>query len=81
MKTYTLNDVKQHNQKNDCWIVIKNKVYDVTEFLSEHPGGSGIILSVSGNDATEFFDELHRPEILEEYGNDYIIGHIVTTKL
>ncbi|CAN7991717.1 unnamed protein product [Ixodes hexagonus] len=36
---YTLNDVCQHCHHNDCWLVIHNRVYDVTSFLRQlHPG-------------------------------------------
>lgn len=34
-KTYTLAEVKQHNTKTDLWVIIHDKVYDVTRFLSE----------------------------------------------
>ena len=76
MNTYTMDQVIKHNTKNDCWIVIHNKVYDVTEFLNEHPGGSSIIVGIAGQDATDYFEELHRPQILEEVGSPYIIGEI-----
>ncbi|CAD0088482.1 unnamed protein product, partial [Aureobasidium vineae] len=32
--------VKQHDNAEDCWIILYEKVYDVTSFLEEHPGGS-----------------------------------------
>jgi isopentenyl diphosphate isomerase/L-lactate dehydrogenase-like FMN-dependent dehydrogenase len=41
-------------------------VYDVTDFLSEHPGGSRIILQLAGQDATESYDPVHPPGTLEE---------------
>jgi L-lactate dehydrogenase (cytochrome) len=31
--------LKEHSSKESCWILIHNKVYDVTKFLNEHPGG------------------------------------------
>ena len=76
MNTYTLDEVKCHKSKDDCWIIVKDGIYDLTEFLSIHPGESGIIMSVAGQNATEYFVELHRPEILEEIGDDYLIGHL-----
>ena len=34
-KKYTLEEVKKHNQAGSSWLVIDNKVYDVTKFLDE----------------------------------------------
>lgn len=51
-KTFTTADVSQHNRRNDCWLIIGGKVYDVTSFLSQHPGGSGLITPFCGQDAT-----------------------------
>jgi L-lactate dehydrogenase (cytochrome) len=42
-------EVAKHNSKNDCWIVLDSKAYDVTSFLSEHPGGAPIILKNAGS--------------------------------
>jgi cytochrome b involved in lipid metabolism len=42
-----------------CRTVINDRVYDITDFISQHPGGA-IILSVAGKDATDFFMELHK---------------------
>ena len=81
MNTYTMEEVNKHTTKEDCWLVIDNMVYDVTSFLSSHPGGSSIMVSVAGQDATEYFYELHRKEILNEVGKQYIIGELVSAKL
>ncbi len=81
MNQYTKQEVSKHNTKNDCWIIIKNIIYDVTDFLSIHPGGSSIMLQVAGKDATEYFEELHRPDILANYGMKYIIGELALANL
>jgi cytochrome b involved in lipid metabolism len=81
IKKYTIEEVNKHNTKDDCWIIVKNNVYNMTEFSLIHPGGKNLILSVAGKDATEFFDELHRPEILDEVGKEYLIGYINENKL
>ncbi|MQL93792.1 hypothetical protein Taro_026448, partial [Colocasia esculenta] len=54
VKTYTKAEVSVHNSKKDCWIIIKDKVYDVTPYVEEHPGGDAILTN-AGGDATEGF--------------------------
>lgn len=49
---FSLHQVSEHCTPDDCWIVIFDKVYDVTDFLLEHPGGEYIILESAGRDAT-----------------------------
>ena len=45
-------EVAKHNNKKSCWIVLESKVYDVTSFLSKHPGGAAIILKQAGSVCT-----------------------------
>ncbi|KAJ7068640.1 FMN-dependent dehydrogenase-domain-containing protein [Mycena amicta] len=56
--------VAQHNSRQSCWIIVHGKVYDVTEFLDEHPGGSKIILKYAGKDATQEYDPIHPPDAI-----------------
>ncbi|KAI1827691.1 cytochrome b5-like heme/steroid binding domain-containing protein [Xylaria intraflava] len=53
---YTLQQVSEHRSLDDLWITIRGKVYDVSGYLEEHPGGKDVLLQVSGTDATEDFD-------------------------
>lgn len=39
MKKFTLNDLQKHSTRDDCWIVVHQKVWDITSFIDEHPGG------------------------------------------
>ncbi|CAC9886142.1 unnamed protein product [Aureobasidium pullulans] len=52
--------------EDSCWVVLYGNVYDVTKFVPEHPGGAKIILQLAGQDATEEYDPIHPPGILEE---------------
>ncbi|PWY87546.1 hypothetical protein BO70DRAFT_196425 [Aspergillus heteromorphus CBS 117.55] len=56
--------ISQHKTPEDCWIVVDNQVWDVTEFLEEHPGGSTIILKYAGRDATQPYSEVHAPSVI-----------------
>ncbi|KAH9313704.1 hypothetical protein KI387_022331, partial [Taxus chinensis] len=53
-RVYMKSEVAQHNKRTDCWIIIKDKVYDVTSYVEEHPGGDAI-LAHAGDDSTEGF--------------------------
>lgn len=58
--SFTWDDVAKHNTKEDAWIVVKDKVYDVTEFGKSHPGGR-VIFEFAGRDATDVFSAFHSP--------------------
>ncbi|KZT05333.1 uncharacterized protein LAESUDRAFT_726963 [Laetiporus sulphureus 93-53] len=59
-------EVAEHNSRESCWIIVHGKVYDVTEFLPEHPGGSKIILKYAGKDATAEYDPIHPPNAIRD---------------
>jgi L-lactate dehydrogenase (cytochrome) len=65
-KVFDAAEVAKHNTPESCWVILYGKVYDVTDFLSSHPGGAKIILKLSGKDATEEYDPIHPPGTLEE---------------
>ncbi|KAJ5619617.1 hypothetical protein N7510_003601 [Penicillium lagena] len=58
--------VAKHNTPESCWVILYGKVYDVTDFIDSHPGGKKVILKLAGKDATEEYDPIHPPGILEE---------------
>ncbi|KDQ52808.1 hypothetical protein JAAARDRAFT_162334 [Jaapia argillacea MUCL 33604] len=63
-RTISGKEVAQHNSRESCWIIVHGKVYDVTEFLPDHPGGSKIILKYAGKDATAEYDPIHPPDAI-----------------
>ena len=76
MKYYTMAEVRTHRTKEDCWIVISGNIYDITEFLQKHPGGSGMLMGVAGEEVTDYFYALHKPEILDTVGSEYMLGYL-----
>ncbi|KPJ13841.1 Cytochrome b5 reductase 4 [Papilio machaon] len=52
-------ELKQHNTKNDAWLAIRGRVYNITQYLPFHPGGAEELMRGAGRDATELFDKIH----------------------
>jgi cytochrome b involved in lipid metabolism len=60
----------------DCWIVIGENVYDVSEFMLKHPGGRWIILEKGGKDATAAFEHTIHSEVAIEKMHELYIGKL-----
>lgn len=58
MQTFTRDQVKTHNRRDDGWLIIHNEVYDITSFFDDHPGGRDVLLDQLGSDATIAFDAI-----------------------
>ena len=56
---YTLAQVSARNSAAGCWVVIDGGVYDLTQWIRSHPGGSGAILNLCGKDGTASFTSQH----------------------
>lgn len=63
----TRETVSSHNKPDNLWCIIDHKVYDLTDFVDAHPGGSVVLEQVAGTDATTAFYNLHRQEVLDKY--------------
>ena len=52
-------EVKKHNTREDCWTILRGKVYDITPYLEFHPGGVEKLMLGAGRDCTQLFDKYH----------------------
>lgn len=57
-------EIAKHATGDDCWIVVNGRIYDVTNFLEDHPGGKAVIEQVAGKDGTDAFLEAHPEDII-----------------
>lgn len=57
---YTTADVAAHASSDDCWTVIDQKVYNITEYINRHPGGKQIT-ATCGIDSTAMFNGTTEP--------------------
>lgn len=73
-------EVSKHNSSNDCWIIINNKIYNVTSYLNQHPGLADTITPYCGKQATQAFQtkDVGRPH--SSYAasllNNYLVGDL-----
>lgn len=81
IRIYTAEDVASHTDASSCWISREGKVYDVTKFLNDHPGGDDLILHHAGKDVGEIMtDKLEHEHSDSAYSmlDEYIIGRVGT---
>ena len=78
---YTMKEVQQHNTLDDCWMVIFDKVYNITDFVYEHPGGDFILLEYAGQDATHSFLSTRHGSAAHKMLDKYWIGTLVDEEL
>jgi 4-hydroxysphinganine ceramide fatty acyl 2-hydroxylase len=79
---YTSSQVAAHTSSDSCWIIYNNKVYNVSEFLADHPGGDDLILDYAGKDVTAVMKDVLEHEHSEAAYDilaDYCIGTLDNT--
>jgi len=71
-KVFTMAEIEKHNSEHDAWIIVKDRVYDCTEYLDLHPGGADSILINAGDDSTEDFVAIHSSKATKMLEKFYI---------
>lgn len=62
LKTFTRVEVALHNTESDCWTYVDGKVYDLSKWLPEHPGGGFLVLVMCGVDGAAAFRDHHKSD-------------------
>ncbi|KAG8437513.1 hypothetical protein GDO86_008281 [Hymenochirus boettgeri] len=73
---FTLEEVRKRNTVKETWLVILGRVYDITNFVEEHPGGEEVLFEQAGGDATESFEDVGHSIDAREMLNQYYIGDL-----
>ncbi|ELK11128.1 Cytochrome b5 [Pteropus alecto] len=76
VKYYTLEEIRKHNHSKSTWVILHQKVYDLTKFLEEHPGGEEVLREQAGGDATEDFEDVGHSSDAREMSKTFIIGEL-----
>jgi len=81
---YHASEVALHNnQENGHWIIVENSIYDISQFIESHPGGSVVLINNTGRDATEDFKRIQHhdnPRITASL-KKFLIGDLINIKL
>lgn len=67
-------ELRKHNKADDLWISIQGKVYNVTDWAKEHPGGEAPLLNLAGQDVTDAFIAYH-PGTAWKYLDKFFTGY------
>ncbi|XP_036716346.1 acyl-CoA (8-3)-desaturase isoform X2 [Balaenoptera ricei] len=75
---FTWDEVAQRSGRDkERWLVIDRKVYNISEFTRQHPGGSRVISHYAGQDATDPFVAFHiNKGLVRKYMNSLLIGEL-----
>lgn len=63
----SLKEFTKHSSPDDCWVIINGIVYDLTTFISKHPGGPEIIKANCGKDVSLLFNPIHASDLIDKY--------------
>lgn len=73
-KIIPLSEISKHSSRDDLWVAINGKVYNISKFVYEHPGGEEVLLDVAGKDATQEFEDVGHSEYAVEILDQYYVG-------
>jgi len=79
LNIFTEEEIAEHCTKDSLWMIIKDNVYDITAYVSSHPGGERALLKFAGRDGTENV-EYHSPKMLQILNSTYFIGKLYKEK-
>jgi cytochrome b involved in lipid metabolism len=55
----TLEEVKKHDSGTSCWSIVYGNVFDLTKWITKHPGGAAVIRAICGKDGSDAFEGQH----------------------
>ncbi|KAB8202020.1 hypothetical protein BDV34DRAFT_159436 [Aspergillus parasiticus] len=81
LPTFTSAEVESHNNAKSCYVTLGSKVYDITSFVDDHPGGGDLILEYAGKDVEEILRDAvshEHSEAAYDILEDSLIGFIAS---
>lgn len=69
-------DVAKHKDRSDVWMTIHNKVYNITKYLEEHPGGEEVLMDRAGDDGTDDYEDVGHSNDARKKLAEFEIGEL-----
>lgn len=82
LNEFTLEEISKHNTMKDCWIILGSistegeKVYDITNYLNDHPGGPEVLLEYAGKNAENIFQDIGHSDQAKKLVETFLIGKV-----
>ena len=65
-----------HSSREDVWMSIHGKVYDISKYLDDHPGGEEVLMDRAGKDATEDYEDVGHSNEARKTLNRFEVGEL-----
>ncbi|TQN70641.1 Cytochrome b5, partial [Colletotrichum shisoi] len=62
MEQFSQGELARHHDVGDLWVSIRGKVYNLSGYVDDHPGGVEVLKDVAGSDGTESFEYVGHSE-------------------
>ena len=76
-RTISREELEAHATDDSTWVALHGQVYDLTDFLDDHPAGPETITRLAGTDGTDAFAAIHVEGMLADF--DFVpLGELQT---
>ncbi|XP_019850089.1 PREDICTED: acyl-lipid (8-3)-desaturase-like [Amphimedon queenslandica] len=81
VRRFTWKELSQLNTRENAHVAYRGKVYDVSSFVSRHPGGLEQILLGAGRDITQLFESYHKTDTFKNVLEKYYVGELIDNEM
>lgn len=74
--SYSATEVAKHATAQDCWLIVRENVYDVDSFIATHPGGAEALTNQCGREVSDLFASIHSNRAWDLLGS-FKIGELI----
>ncbi|CEL98182.1 unnamed protein product [Vitrella brassicaformis CCMP3155] len=77
VRVISVDELAKHTREKDCWIAVHGKVYDVTPFLKDHPGGPEVVVRIAGRDVSDEYEDVGHSDFARDKAQEFEVGTLV----